>query len=208
MKLFGFFKKEKQKEHMPKAKVDENGYICKGCGVFNPMSFKYCPYCGTKQFSDSVIPSAPAKNSAFQDDEPTIPMEDETTRYLRKMNLLHLADQQFGVTVQLENGKRVVVSLPGRQRSDDVLKILHDKGVISYQKTYRFTNWPSANPCIGPAYHLISACVCELNPKNIYYLRSIGMEGMRMLYGCPNSKSVTEHNVLDHVKVEIIDYEN
>lgn len=204
MKLFVFFKKEKQEEHITNATFDETGYVCNVCGKFNPMSFKYCPYCGTERFSEPKINHVEIPKPKEQVYSP----KDEITVYLGKLNLLHLADKQYQIYIQLENGTTEKVLLIGRQNSNDALKYLRDSGLLRADEQYYFLDWPSADPCIGPWHHHVSACVCELNSNSIYHVVRIKNDDMRMLYGCPNSKSITMHTVLDQVKVEIIDYES
>ena len=169
------------------------------------MSFKYCPYCGTERFSKPKINPVEIPKHEEQDFSP----KDEITVYLGKLNLLHLADKQYQIYIQLENGTTVKVRLIGRQNSNDALKYLRDAGLLRVDEPYHFLDWPSANPCIGPWYHHVSACVCELNSNNIYHVVRTKYDDMIVsLYGCPNSKSITTHTVLDQVKVEIIDYES
>lgn len=204
MKLFGLFKKGKKEEHITNATFDETGYICTVCGSINPLSFKFCPNCGTERFSMPKVNNFEIQKIKIQD----FSQNDEITEYLRKLNLLHLADKQYQIYIQLENGNTAKVPLTGRQNSNDALNYLRDAGLLRVDEWYRFLDWPSADPCIGSCYHNVSACVCELNSNRIYHVVRIENDDVRMLYGCPNSKSIATHTVLDQVKVEIIDYEN
>lgn len=201
----GIFKKNKAKI-AANMLTDDTGYVCATCGRFNPMEFNFCPICGTKRFSTSNNDYQIPKYNPIDENKTVFPT-DETVEYLRKMNLQHLADKQYEISVQLPNGYRVMVPLIGKQNSNDALKYLCSIGLLSNEETYRFTNWPTANPCIGPWFHNISAFVCELSLDTIYCIETLKMEDIKCLYGCPNPKSIIKSTVLDNVKVEIIDYE-
>lgn len=196
-------KRDKKRNTASAEKSDENGYICSGCGRFNPKSYKFCPNCGMKLLSEFNSANTEMQNYKIDD----FCQEDETTVYLRKMNLLHLAGKQYLINVRLEDRNIVTIPLTGRQNSNDALQYLQNKGFLSKNKRYQFTNWPQANPCIGPWYQHASACVCELSSDIIYSVNHLEMEDIRMLYGCPNAKSIVQSTILDQVHVEVIDYE-
>ena len=177
---------------------------CSICGWINPSSNVFCPNCGKRlktipYYDDIEIPKSKNQNSSS---------EDKISEYLSKRNLLQFADKQYQIKVKLRVGHIVKIQLIGNQNSNDALKILRDKGLLSKDFEYRFANWPSANPVIGPWYHHVSACVCELNPDTVYKVEKIKQINSRMLYGCPNSKSIEKGNILNYVKVEIVDYES
>ena len=175
MKIFNIFKKSNPTQTYVDGSTDETGYVCGFCGRFNPMNFKYCPNCGTERFSNlsasfaPITPVVPKKIINSQENS----QEDRITSYLKNLNLLHLAEKQFQITIQLENGEKIAISLLGRQNSNDALQYLRSNGLISFGNNYIFTNWPTAAPCIGPDCQHISACVCELDQENTYFLKSI-----------------------------------
>lgn len=204
MSLFRFLRGLSAKEQVTNTSSDETGYVCNFCGRFNPMSFKFCPDCGNERFTRPNIQAVEIPQPKVQD---TVP-EDETTVYLRKIGLLHLANKQYQIQIQLENGALVKVPLIGRQNSNDVLTYLRDRQILSKDVTYKFPNWPNADPCIGPWYHHVRACVCELDTSKIYRVESLEMHDMRLLYGCPNAKAIIQESVLDRARVELVDYES
>lgn len=177
-----------------------------GCGRFNPMSFRYCPNCGTKRYSEEKFSATEIQNIPYNKAE-DFSREDEITEYLRKRNLLHLADKRYLISVRLENGNIVTVPLTGRQTSSDALRYLQNRGFLSKNKEYKFRNWPKADPCIGPWYQHVSACVCELSPNIIYMVERLEREDMVCLYGCPNAKAIIQGKRLKHVRIEVVDYE-
>ena len=137
--------------------VDVSGYICEGCGRLTPMHYSFCTYCGTKNLSkpknDQIKLRSPKQRNFSEEEERYIV-------YLEKRNLLQLADRQYQINIKLENGTTVKVPLIGRQNSKDALNYLRKTGLLRADELYRFTNWPSVDPCIGPDYLHVSACVC------------------------------------------------
>lgn len=184
---------------------DETGYFCTGCGRFNPMRYNFCPDCGTERFAKSQ----PSVGQIPTDRQKIVyNPQNEISEYLNKRGLLHLADRQFNVSVELENGEIVTIQLLGKQNSNDVLNCLRNMGLLRTNMLYRLPDWPDADPCLGPWYHHVGSCVCELNQSHVYHVQSLG-EGSRAitLYGCPNSKSVVQGTILSRMKVEVMDYE-
>lgn len=182
---------------------EQTGIFCYKCGKLNPRSFNFCPKCGTACNANSQTQTSVNQHNASV----VPPQEDETTAYLRKIGLLHLADKQYLIKFMLENGNIVTVPLYGKERSNDVLQYLRSTDILSKNSYYYFPNWPTAQSCIGPWYHHESACVCELDPDICYSIESIDITRIRYLYGCPNPKHLIESSVLDRVNVEVIEYE-
>lgn len=182
---------------------DETAYLCNVCGRTNPMSFKFCPECGTPRFGRKDSNSDTNTELRAKKPEP----EDEISAYLRKRGLLALADQMVDVHVMLPDHSIVTISLKGRQNAHDALQSLYLNGYLYHIRDFRFNDWPTADPCIGPWYHHVNACACELDPNRIYHLETYDLDDIRCLYGCPNSKTIEHSPVLNQVSVKVVDYE-
>lgn len=192
MKFLNIF--EKRRKNTSNNISDEIGYICSECGRENPINFKYCPHCGTKNSAKTIIHKKSMSTP-----------EDKISVYLKKIGLLNCAEQQYLIKVQIEN-RIVSIPLLGKQNRSDALRYLKDRSLIDSDDKYHFCDWPNAKPCIGPYYHHVGACVCELNMNLVYHVERNEQE-IAFLYGCPNSKIINNCSVLDNIKIEVVDYE-
>ena len=96
MKFLNIF--EKRRKNTSNNISDEIGYICSECGRENPINFKYCPYCGTKNSAKTIIHKKSMSTP-----------EDRISVYLKQIGLLNCAEQQYLIKVQIENR---IVSIP------------------------------------------------------------------------------------------------
>ena len=131
-------------------------------------------------------------------------IDDETTAYLEKIGRLDQAQKWFDVRIAVPGKTEpVTIRLTGASRSRDALARLYEMGYLISLGNYRFNDWPSADPVIGPWYHHVSACVCELTDR-IYHIEEYSFDDIQPMYGCPN---VFEQTDLSLKKtVEVVDY--
>lgn len=183
-------------------------YVCRSCGKRNPSHNTQCQYCGAARSASlegfSVGGAKP--NSGFFGETEDNP-GDDVLAYLEKIGMLQCADREYQIKIQLEDGQIVSVPLLGRHRSNDAMEYLRVNGYLVPFYTFRFANWPDADPCIGPWYHHISACACELREDRIYHLERYDSDDIRMLYGCPNPRTDAYGKVLDQARIVVVDYE-
>lgn len=180
---------------------DDTVYICNVCYASNRFSYNFCNNCGNNLKPRPIppIPCTPPTPSKSDDERNT------NEKYLSEIGLLHLSEEMFEINIEIE-GKRIKIQLKGYQRSGDALAKLRELGFLQNDKSWRFKNWPRANPCIGPFYHHVSACVCELGKNCVYYIESYDISDISVLYGCPNPSSINYKSRLDMACVEVVDY--
>ena len=209
--MFKFFRKTRKAEAVKNSDYldfNETGYVCNSCGQFNPMRFKFCPNCGTERFKQEKPGNASVIGRKIELPRPiSAEPKDEILSYLEKIGLLQCAEQQYCIRVQLENGSVVSIPVIGRMNSNDALRYLRNNAYIQANVEYRFSDWPKADPCIGPWYHHVSACVCELDEDRIYHVESFLEDDIITLYGCPNPKSIGFGKLSDYVEMVVVDYE-
>lgn len=91
--------------------------------------------------------------------------------YLEKRGLSSYASKIYTIQIYVDRIGVVPVNLLGRQNCNDVLRYLREAGLISYNTTYRITNWPNVEPVWGLDYHYVGAFACEININCIYYVQ-------------------------------------
>lgn len=191
-----FFKRNKKKKPMVDFDPDETTWLCRKCKTFNRMSYRFCPMCGESRDRRPVW-----KDTGIVTEQNVV--KDETLAYLDKIGLRHLADRVFTITVVID-GKKVAIELTGRQKSGDALEKLQELKHLP-EGHYRFKDWPPAQPIIGPWYHHVSACVCEL-PARELHVEKYDIDDIVCLYGCPNVKSTDGLDLHGRLRLEVVDY--
>lgn len=209
MGIFDFFKKSDRKSFAETSRSKENEYtmqLCSVCGKSFRLTYKYCPYCGTlSSFYQNDHLKKESLSFKLDTNLPAPNIDNETLIYLQKLGLLDKAQQLFKVRIAVPGQtKPVVLQLFGANRSNDALNCLYEINYLNKNLSYRFTDWPNADPVIGPWYHHVSACVCEL-PDCIYHVENYDARNIQVLYGCPNILAL-EHQVPEKT-IEVIDYD-
>ena len=188
------------------AEDEDTIQICRSCGKVFKMYYRYCPYCGIQ--SDLFKSRENDKEDVLSNPRNMVPqissIDEMSISYLKSIGLLDQAQKLFNVRISLPNREdSIMIQLTGASRSNDALACLREMNYLSTNGDYKFTDWPHANPVIGPGYHLVSACVCEL-PNRVYHIIEYCPMVIQELYGCP---SVFEQNDPTLRKtVEVIDY--
>lgn len=209
-----FFAKNNEKTGIRRNERDFEGDTigrCSRCGQFFPLKYAFCPYCGKRMRNINYLDrDADVLNTeqCFKTEAYEIP--EERLHYLQECGLLEYAHKVYTITVVLEGeGNAITLRMQGWKNSDDAIQILNENGIVSRSARWRFSDWPNANPTIGPWYRHCSACVCELNSFVLHLERydiTLREEDIRTLYGCPNSATIDYAGLEDRMMLKVVQY--
>lgn len=174
-----------------------------------------------KEFNFSIEPLSEIRipeHVSNKDAKETVPTYE---RELKKLGLWDKAEKEYKINFGLEpdiSDHFIILSLTlkGRHTANDALRMIRASGyIIESDLKMKIENWPRANPLIGPDWNHRSAYVCELESlleqnKDLpcdFNVKQIVQEDFRMLYGCPNPKSIKLDSILKKRSIEVIDYE-